>query len=217
MADPVAAPIQAQVVILDWNDLSNSSGADSGLIEASLDQAYGSTGTGILAIRSVPGFVQAKQKLFSLAHGLASLPNEYLETKLTDKESLYNAGWSFGKEKLGDTPDTSKASFYFNPIADEAGTVDDRIHYPLSYPKNIWPTDRLPALEPAAKELGCLLARVATEVGRHVDGHAKRHFPDYSNHYLYDSMKDTDKVKGRLLYYYPLQANEGGAAKEDSW
>ena len=205
MTDQATTPIQAHVVILDWNDLTNPSGAEnSALIEASLEQAYGATGTGILAIRNVPGFVQAKQKLFALAHDLVSLPNEYLETKLTDKDSLYNAGWSYGKEQLGETPDTSKASFYFNPISDEPGTLEDRVQYPLSYPKNIWPSDRLPALEPAAKELGCLLARVATEVGQRIDGLAKRHYPDYCSDYLCDSMKNTPPVTGRLLFFYPL-------------
>ena len=29
-------------------------------------------------------------------------------------------GWSYGREKLGDKPDTSKGSFYANPLYDDA-------------------------------------------------------------------------------------------------
>lgn len=50
-----------------------------------------------------------------LAHKLAHLPEE--RKKLLEHEpSMWNAGWSHGKEKLGDIPDISKGSFYANPL-----------------------------------------------------------------------------------------------------
>jgi isopenicillin N synthase-like dioxygenase len=208
---------EAQVVVIDWNDLANRTIENENVIVSALELAYGSTGTGIVAIRNVPGFVQAKHGLFSLAHELVQLPNDYLETNLTDKTSLYNSGWSFGKEKLGETPDTRKGSFYFNPITDMPGTLEDRQQYPMSYPKNHWPTDMLPGLEPAAKELGCLLTRVAVQVSQWIDRQAKRHCENYADDFLHESIKDTDKVKGRLLYYFPLEGEESKAEKEDSW
>ncbi|GKY93754.1 hypothetical protein MPSEU_000342500 [Mayamaea pseudoterrestris] len=221
MAEEGAAQ-EGQVVTLDWNELCDTTAAVNDKVVAALEEAYGSTGTGILAVRNVPGFVKAKHDLFSLAHKFVFLPSDYLETKLTDKESLYNSGWSFGKEKLGDTPDTSKGSFYFNPITDTPGTLDDRQQYPLSYPKNIWPTEKLPELEPAAKELGCLLTRVAVHVGRLIDIYVKKHNDEYAEAFLHDSIKNTDKVKGRLLYYFPLDNDVDDDScsqvkKEDSW
>lgn len=42
--------------------------------------------------------------------------------KLEHEPSMYNVGWSHGKEKLGDTPDFAKGSFYGNPLYDEPGT-----------------------------------------------------------------------------------------------
>lgn len=42
--------------------------------------------------------------------------------KLEHEPSMYNVGWSHGKEKLGDTPDFAKGSFYGNPLFDEPGT-----------------------------------------------------------------------------------------------
>jgi hypothetical protein len=41
---------------------------------------------------------------------------------LEHEPSMYNVGWSHGKEKLGDTPDFAKGSFYANPLYDEPGT-----------------------------------------------------------------------------------------------
>lgn len=209
---------EASVVVIDWNDLLQTADADRQvLVETAIEQAYGAGGTGLLAVRHVPGFVEAKRRLFQLAHQLVHLPHDYLEKELTDRESLYNAGWSFGKEKLGDTPDTSKGSFYFNPVTDTPGTPEDRQKYPLSYPNNLWPSERLPELEPAAKTLGCLLTRVAVQVSHWIDGHAKGRNPHYKDQYLHSRMKDTDKVKGRLLYYFPLSGNDADQRKEDSW
>lgn len=71
---------------------------------------------------------------------------------------MWNAGWSHGKEKLGDKPDMAKASFYANPCMDEpdpANKVNEK--YPFFYPKNIWPTEDMPELEPAFKKLGKLM------------------------------------------------------------
>lgn len=35
-----------------------------------------------------------------------------------DPTSLYNFGWSHGKEVLGSAPDTHKGSYYANPLLD---------------------------------------------------------------------------------------------------
>jgi isopenicillin N synthase-like dioxygenase len=130
--------------------------------------------------------------------------------------SLYNAGWSHGKEKLkANTPDTAKASFYFNPVVDVPGSAEDREKYPVSYPINKWPQKTLPNLEPAAKRLGCLMKGVAVHLSKHIDAYAHSHNPKYPPQMLYNTLKDTEKVKGRLLYYYPLP--ESTPESEDSW
>ena len=100
-----------------------------------IERAYGPGALGVLAIRGVPDFVKAKMDLLPQAHQLAHLPAEELLT-LEDEASMYNAGWSHGKEKLGDKPDTAKGSFYFNPLTDAPGNDEDRAKYPVSYPKN---------------------------------------------------------------------------------
>lgn len=194
-----------------------------------LRSGLGSEGVGLVAVRGIPGFVEAKQALFSQAHDLVHLPPEYLEGHLSDPASLYNAGWSHGKEKLGANkpPDTAKASFYYNPLTDHPGTDTDRQQYPLSYPANRWPDpERMPNFEPAAVALGQLLHRVVVEVAQQVDvlaqgegggndnppsteeyGPEHRRPHTYPEGYLHRHMKDTDKVKARLLYYYPLRSS----------
>ena len=169
---------------------------------------------------------------------------------MTDASSLYNAGWSYGKEQLGHNkpPDTSKGSFYYNPVTDTPGTEQDRIRYPYSYPCNIWPPsnqvndDLLPDFQKNAKQMGLLLKDVAIEIAKHLDVYVqnqllqllhrqqpeqpepllpphnigttppppptKGSMPQCSIQSIYHHLKDTDKVKARLLYYYPLSLNQ---------
>lgn len=147
----------AEVVVIDYKELIETDGKSESILNT-IERAYGMDGVGILAIRNVPGFVQAKQDLLPLAHQLQKLPSEELK-KLEDEESLFNSGWSHGKEKLkADKPDWNKASFYFNPITDLPGTEEDRKAFPISYPANKWPDPALlPTFEPAAKKLGSLM------------------------------------------------------------
>jgi len=227
-------PMEAQVVIVDWKDLvatdeHESPSFSSPDLANALEAAYGSTGTGILAIRNVPDFLEAKNAFLPMAHNLISLPKEYLENELTDPDSLYNAGWSHGKEKLrADQPDFAKGSFYFNPITDLPGTPQDRQDYPLSYPANKWPDQtRIPNFRPAAQRLGQILKDAVVALSHHVDalaqakiGKGESSSSSYPTNFLYDTMKDTDKVKGRLLYYFPLaesSKSDDTEVAEDSW
>jgi hypothetical protein len=244
--------MSADLVIVDWSDLvgatsgitcnsansksfdaqtkiNNANNTNIRMME-SLKEAYGSHGTGILCIRGMPGFVQAKEAFLPMAHTLATkLPSDYLETHLTDAASLYNAGWSHGKEKLGDdkSPDTAKASFYYNPVSDTPGSESDRRDYPLSYPCNVWPDEAMiPGFRERAVSLGNLLKDACVAVAYHLDAYAARQQPSYPHNLITSSIKDTDKVKARLLYYFPLpppppeapNEPDGDAdAAEDSW
>lgn len=121
------------VVTVDWSDLSNPS-ID---LKKQIKEAFGADGLGVIAIKGVPDWEELLTNTLPLAHKLISLPAEAL-AKLEHAESLYNAGWSFGKEKLGDKPDTKKGSFYFNPLSDEP-RPELRELYPWAMPKNLWP------------------------------------------------------------------------------
>ena len=220
------APVVADIVVIDYDDLvrrDDSIGASAEVLQT-IERAYGMDGVGVLAIRNVPGFVEAKKQLLPLAYQLQGLPKEELQ-KLEDPESLYNAGWSHGKEKLkADKPDWNKASFYFNPLTDLPGTEEDRKKFPISYPANKWPDPtHLPTFETSAKNLGSLMKDVAVLVARVIDDYAHQMNNSYKP-ILYDAMAQTEKAKGRLLYYYPLDTKNTNSdpkkeedASEDSW
>jgi hypothetical protein len=205
-----------EVLVIDYMDLQKEENKE---LQSIFEEAFGLDGTGIIAVRNVPGFLQAKTRLLPMAHTLQALPDDYLETKLTDPESLYNAGWSLGKEKLGNgAPDTAKGSFYFNPCTDQPGTEADRQKYPLSYPCNLWPEDdKLPGFEAACKELGVLLKNVTVDLARHLDIYLQNKVEFYQPNTLYHAMKDTEKVKGRLLYYFPPKEEPDNPNKNESW
>jgi len=168
-----------------------------------ISRAYGPGGLGVIAIRNIPGFLEAKRAMLPQAHTLAHLPAETLKT-LEDEVSLYNAGWSHGKEKLGDKPDFAKGSFYFNPLTDAPGTQEDRDKFPVSYPCNIWPTEAMPTFEATAKALGCLMHKQVVSLSSHIDKFAKSKVPNYPDNLISNAMETTEKAKGRLLYYFPL-------------
>jgi len=200
----------AELVVVDFEQLNGE-----GSLEELIEKAYGEGGYGVMGIRNVPGFVEAKKAVLTKAHKLAHLPQETLE-KLEDPASLYNAGWSHGKEKLGDKPDTAKGSFYFNPLTDTPGTPEEREKYPVFYPQNIWPKEDIPQLEPAAKELGKIMHGVSIALSKHIDTFASKKVESYKP-ILADAMSNTQKAKGRLLYYFPLDTEAVKEASADSW
>jgi isopenicillin N synthase-like dioxygenase len=223
-----------RLVIVDYKDLSTDPSKCD--LSTQLAQAFGSgsstshdhsnddssSSLGVIAIRNIPSFVETKEAFLPLAHKLAHLSPSYLEEKLTDEKSMYNAGWSHGKEKLGDLPDYHKASFYFNPITDVPGTEEDRTRFPASYPVNKWPEEGVvEGLETLGKKMGRLMCDTVALLARHVDVYVKEHCGchEYSVQ-MGKEMMTTEKVKGRLLYYFPLKSENSHSTDkfhEDSW
>ena len=133
-----------------------------------IGKAFGPGALGVIAIRGIPGFLEARDRLLPQAHTLSHLPSSSL-LKLEDETSMFNAGWSHGKEKLGDKPDFAKGSFYFNPLSDKPGSAEDRKQYPVSYPCNVWPAQEMPEFEGDAKSLGVLMHKQVVALSVHID------------------------------------------------
>lgn len=218
-------------MIIDYKDLSavdyneNDIPSYNPKLDPLLHKAFGSKSDttssptlGLIVIRNIPNFIQTKEAFLPLAHKLISLPKSYLDKNLTDETSMYNAGWSHGKEKLkNDRPDLSKGSFYFNPVTDMPGTEDDRKLYPASYPINKWPNHGdcdIPDFESLAKKLGLIMKDVVTLLAYQIDEYVKRQCDGYVSS-MGREMKDTEKVKGRLLYYFPKDENGRDNEKSD--
>jgi hypothetical protein len=89
-------------ITLQYSDLVN--GVD---VTADIAAGFGRGGLGAIAVAGVPGFGPMRRNLLPLSHRLAHLSQSEL-AKLEHPESLWNAGWSCGREKIGDLPDYNK-------------------------------------------------------------------------------------------------------------
>jgi isopenicillin N synthase-like dioxygenase len=226
-AFPLKQRTMSDLVIVDFHDISDASKdltaelerAFGGRLSSSSDRSDVASPLGIIAIRNIPNFVEAKNALLPMAHALAHLKPEYHKA-LEDPTSLYNSGWSHGKEKLGDEPDFAKASYYFNPLTDVPGTPEEREKYPASYPCNKWPNeDELPQLKhfkQSAQNLGKIMHQTVVYVAKHIDAMVAKKVAGYRKNLLFDAMQHTEKAKGRLLYYYPIDEDRT-ATKDDNW
>jgi len=118
--------------------------------------------------------------------------------------------------------DTSKGSFYFNPLHDTPGTVppftaEQAEKYPFFLPPNRWPAS-LPDLKPACQKLGRTVHAVTGLLAKQVDALAAKKLTNYPHPecgLLGETMSSTIKCKGRLLYYFPVGKRQSG--KEDGW
>lgn len=192
-----------EVVELDYNDLVV--GKD---LTADIAKAYGFDGVGVLTVKNVPGFVEARDALLPLSRQFALLP-DHVKEKYVHADSYYSFGWSHGKEKLQGKPDVSKGSFYNNPQYDRPVENEEIIsNFPSFAHPNIWPTDDLPQLEPAFKSLGQIIVSVGTLVAQQCDKYVKSLCPTYSDKKLETIITNSLCCKARLLHYFPIEASD---------
>eukprot|EP00164_Ancoracysta_twista_P002192 GFYU01002894.1.p1 GENE.GFYU01002894.1~~GFYU01002894.1.p1 ORF type:complete len:371 (+),score=141.13 GFYU01002894.1:34-1113(+) len=199
------------LVTLAYEDLVN--GKD---LTAEIKEAYGSKGLGALAISGVPGFVEAREAFIDEMYKFAHL-SEDVKKKYEHEPSMYNVGWSFGKEKLGETPDISKGSYYCNPCFDEPYDAATREKFPWAAPQNIWPKDELPKFETTFKALGKIQFEASLLLAKQIDNLVKKEIPGYEEGTLYNLLKDTQKIKGRGLHYFPMDDEMADKASWIGW
>ena len=177
---------------------------------SAIEKAYGPDGLGVITVCGIPEWEEVVNRTIPLAHELVSLPQQVLKD-LEHEESLFNSGWCFGKEKMGDKPDTKKGSYYFNPLSDDP-RPETREKHPWALPANRWPREHLPSLEHECKKLGCVMHSVVVALANRIDG--LNYGPKIA-----EEMATSLKAKGRMLYYFPLNEEElqEAAAKPDGW
>jgi len=210
---------ESPVVILEYKDLVD----ESKDLSSALSAAYGSNGLGLLVVRGVPGYVEARAKLLPLARQFAQLPEE-AKLRYEHPASHYNFGWSHGKETLAGKPDVAKGSYYANPMYDSPfdGQPELVEKFPSFCAPNIWPTADLPALEPAFKALGTLICETGFLLARHCDMHVQKINPAYPTLRLHNIISKSRTAKARLLHYFPMTteqaaAGAGGVDVDGSW
>lgn len=208
--------IKSDVVELDYNDLV--AGVD---LTSQIQRAYGVDGVGLLTVKNVPKYVEARSRLLPLSKKFADLPDDVKE-KYVHKESYYSFGWSHGKEKLQGKPDVSKGSYYANPQYDRPVEDPELIakHASFVHP-NIWPQEELPDLEHAFKDLGQIIVGVGKLVAQQCDKYVHSKCQTYPEHMLEKTIDTSLCCKARLLHYFPIATSgEESADKEydfSSW
>jgi isopenicillin N synthase-like dioxygenase len=175
---------------------------------------------GALAVRGIPNWMDMREKTLPMSHRLAKLPKDQLD-ELEDENSMFNAGWSFGKEKMGDTPDFAKASFYYNPLLDDP-SPELREAYPWALPKNRWPQESsIPQFRDNCREIGIEMKTVASLLSKHIDRLLVAQVPGYEAGLFAQAMEQTTKAKARMLYYYPITPPSSASTEEvktkDNW
>lgn len=202
--------INKPAITLDYNDLVNG----VNLIDK-ISEAYGYDGLGILTVSNIPSLNESRLKLLPLAKKFADL-NDDIKNKYVHEESSYSFGWSHGKEKLQGKPDISKGSYYANPQYDKP--IDDekiiKSHSPFVHP-NIWPTDDLPELEIAFKELGQLIVSVGILVAKQCDAYIKSQCSTYKDMKLTEIVESSKCCKARLLHYFPQKEEINNESNND--
>jgi len=186
------------VVTLSYEELLDSSSDLSRKIE----QAYGQGTLGLLTVSSVPRLEELRSKLLPLAHRFAELPGS-VKALYEDPESSWSFGWSHGREILQDNrPDVYKGSFYANPCVD-VPTVDESLmnKHPSYCRPNIWPTEHIPALELAFKELGQLIVDVGLLIAARCDRYMQSLKPSGGHHCIHESLRNSFSHKVTILLH----------------
>ncbi|KAL6059776.1 Nudix hydrolase 20 [Balamuthia mandrillaris] len=200
------------VVVLDYADLESH--AD---LSASIEEAFGYHGIGLLVVKNVPQFAEYREEFMRLAVEFAHLPEE-AKKKLESPESGYSFGWSHGKEILKPGQfDTFKGSFYANPQYDVPTEDPEMIkNFPEVCLPNVWPREDFPQLEPSFKRLGRLMVQVGELVAEQCDRHVKTQSPTYGDNVLQDIIKESRTCKARLLHYFAVDEDQTPRTR-DSW
>ena len=140
---------------------------------------------------------------------------------------------------LAGKPDFAKGSFYANPLHDKPVDDEELIKKcecagvlppsplvctlctapspaadPAFLEPNIWPTEHLPTLEGAFKDLGNLIVSVGRKLAVHCDAFVAGRTPSYPSDRLAKVLTDSRMCKARLLYYFPRTPEEAAAAAE---
>ena len=125
-----------------------------------------------------------------------------------------------------------KGSFYANPLHDTPSTNQDLItKFPAFLHPNIWPSEEVPELELAFKELGRLIVEVGVMVARQCDVYVASKCVGYADAgeggkeegregrgKLERVVTESLVCKGRLLHYFPYvekEEEEGGKEEEE--
>jgi len=191
----VAEPVQ-----IDFEELIDTEKDLSSKIE----EGFGPNKLGLIIVNNVPNFSEYRAALLPLAFKLANLPSDKLR-KLILPEVAYYIGWGHGKKTFQSTDGKyTKGSFFANPTMDNPqieAWVDGE--HKIIEARTPWPTEDLPELESAFKNLGKLMVDTGLLLSAHLDRYVEERLPGYEKGKITKSITNSNLNRGRLLHYYP--------------
>jgi len=159
-------------------------------------------------VTDVPTLEEKRRRLLPLASRMANLEDK---TEIISESSNFQSGWSHGKEIFAGKPDLAKGSFYANPLVDDITTIREdvprklRDDNPGFFAPNVWPTNSIPELEAAFKDLGQLVVDVGRLLAKSCDCYISQKCRGYEPNKLSKLLQESMYCKGRLLHYFPLE------------
>lgn len=197
-------------VVISFQDLTSRSN-----LFDSIKKAFDADGLGLLIVKDVPGYVEARAQCLPFGFRFGNLPDN-LKAKYEDEESFYSFGWSCGKEKMsGGLPDIAKGSYYANPTFDIPSEDAEEIKaYPSFFRPNVWPHEHLPEFENAFKTLGTVIVNTGALLAESIDAYVASQQLNYQTK-LATVITTSRNAKARLLHYFPPSSQT--TTNDDSW
>ena len=213
------------IVTISYSDLANFAvePTQCNSVLEKVAQAFGKDhghSLGILAVTEVPTLLEKRRRLLPLARRLALLENK---ASIVCEESNYQTGWSHGKEIFDGKPDIAKGSFYANPLVDDITTLrrdvpgEIREKNPGFFAPNVWPTESIPELEEAFKELAMLVVGVGRLLAKPCDAYVAQNCPGYDQHKLTALLEESNFCKARLLHYFAIDRSNAKDTEFSDW
>jgi isopenicillin N synthase-like dioxygenase len=184
-------------IILDFKILSDLK-VD---LSKEIEKAFGVNGNGILLINNIPNFIEYKNQLLPLAKKIHLFPPE-IKKKYERPEVNYSVGiCTFEKYHFNGVYDMA-TSWYCSSLKDKIQKINyvgDSQEVQETYIDNFWPTEEIPELEPAFKNMGKLTSVVGFEIGKHIEKFIKNNAPTYE---LGKINRAIANPVGRLIHYH---------------
>ena len=201
-----------QPIFISYEDLTSNS---KDIID-SIKLAFGSDGLGLIIVKGVPGYSEARANCLPLGYKFGNLSEE-IKSKYEDRESIYSFGWSCGKEKMSSgLPDVSKGSYYANPTYDiPSDNPEDVKLFPAFFRPNIWPDNDCSGFSQSFKTLGQLLVDTGALLSKSIDALVDSQQSNYAIK-LSNVISTSRNAKARLLYYFP-SSSSSSEKKSEEW
>lgn len=166
-----------------------------------IEVSFGKNGNGIILIDNIPNYTICKNKLLPLAKKIHLMPSE-VKRKYERPETNYVPGiCTFDRFHYQGVKDMA-TSWYAKALKDvhePVKFIENGKEKIFNFPNNFWPTEELPELEPAFKEMSKIGYEVQSKVSFHLEKLIKSLAPTYE---LGKIENFTSFPFGRLIHYH---------------